>query len=311
MPLVSVIIAAHNAVSFLRTAVSSALNQEEVALEVLVVDDGSVDDTPLLLKSLATEDVRVRYWSVPESCGPSVARNVAIDNAKGEWIAVLDADDSMEASRLRIMLDKAENLECDLLADNLKLIDFSTGDSLGLALNPEWMRDTDPLTLRNLLDYDWPGKHSGRGIGFVKPIIKREFLTKHALRYDSDIKAGEDFMLYARAIDNGARFFLIEQALYLYSVRSGSVSSQASATRYLAEVNQRVAGLPSAVSTGINFKARADAFWYQYMIVNLKDGHLWPARLALKHISLTFLLSKLVKAAQRRTLWKRQASRAE
>lgn len=91
-PLASVIIPAYNAERYLREAVESALAQTHSHLEVVIVDDGSTDGTRRLAEELAAGDARVRVFS-QENAGVGAARNRGIAEARGEFIAPLDADD--------------------------------------------------------------------------------------------------------------------------------------------------------------------------------------------------------------------------
>lgn len=91
-PLASVIMPAYNAERFLREAVDSALAQTWPHLEVVLVDDGSTDGTLELAKEFARRDPRVRVFT-QENAGVGAARNRGITEARGEYIAPLDADD--------------------------------------------------------------------------------------------------------------------------------------------------------------------------------------------------------------------------
>ena len=91
-PLVSVIIPAYNAERFIERTLNSVLSQTYQHLEVLVVDDGSKDRTPEIVKSIAQQDHRVILLQQSNS-GVAAARNLAIQKAKGEFIAPIDADD--------------------------------------------------------------------------------------------------------------------------------------------------------------------------------------------------------------------------
>ena len=94
---VSVVIPAYNAARFVRQAIDSVLHQTHAPLEVLVVDDGSQDDTPEIVESYA--DGAVRLIRQPNQ-GPSAARNTGIAAARGTLIAFLDADDSWLPDKL-------------------------------------------------------------------------------------------------------------------------------------------------------------------------------------------------------------------
>lgn len=97
---VSVIIAAYNASATISRAMESCLNQESLSpLEVIVVDDGSTDGMAAILERYADDNrVKVIHFSVNR--GPSSARNAGIQEASGQFIALLDADDFMDSNRL-------------------------------------------------------------------------------------------------------------------------------------------------------------------------------------------------------------------
>ena len=92
LPLVSVIIPAYNAERFIEKTLNSVLSQTYKNIEVLVVDDGSQDRTAEIVRSIAAQNQRVILLQQPNS-GVAAARNLAIQNSKGEFIAPIDADD--------------------------------------------------------------------------------------------------------------------------------------------------------------------------------------------------------------------------
>jgi len=96
--LVSVIMPAYNAASYIREAIDSVLHQSYTNFELVVVDDGSTDTTGQIVQSYA--DKRLRYFALEKNCGRGYARNFAIDNCKGELIAICDADDINLPDRL-------------------------------------------------------------------------------------------------------------------------------------------------------------------------------------------------------------------
>lgn len=103
-PLVSVIISAYNAESFIEKTLNSVLAQTYQNIEVLVVDDGSHDQTAELVKVMAQTDVRVILLQ-QENAGVASARNLAIQKAKGELIAPIDADDIWHPRNLEKQVD--------------------------------------------------------------------------------------------------------------------------------------------------------------------------------------------------------------
>lgn len=102
-PLTTVVIPAYNAEPFLERTLRSALRQTHSNLEVIVVDDGSTDETRAIAETIAITDDRVRIISVPNG-GVAKARNIGIDEAKGEFVAFLDADDLWHATKIELQL---------------------------------------------------------------------------------------------------------------------------------------------------------------------------------------------------------------
>lgn len=92
LPLISVIIPAYNAAAFIETTLNSVINQTYTNIEVIVVDDGSQDETSKIVQSIVQKDDRVSLLHQPNS-GVAAARNLAIKYAQGEFIAPIDADD--------------------------------------------------------------------------------------------------------------------------------------------------------------------------------------------------------------------------
>lgn len=90
-PLVSVIIPTYNRAYCIQKAVQSVLDQEYENMEILVLDDGSTDQTETVIRDLG--DKRIYYHKNPYNCGAAAARNVGIQLAKGEYIAFQDSDD--------------------------------------------------------------------------------------------------------------------------------------------------------------------------------------------------------------------------
>ena len=104
-PFVSVVIPTHNRANFIRDAVTSALNQGAAVGEVIVVDDGSTDDTSAVLLRVA--DPRLRVLRQPQS-GPAIARHNGWRAARGQWILFLDSDDALETGAAEALLATAQ-----------------------------------------------------------------------------------------------------------------------------------------------------------------------------------------------------------
>ncbi|MGI2113416.1 glycosyltransferase [Shewanella frigidimarina] len=104
-PLVTVYMPTHNRLTLLRRAVQSVLEQSYQHFELIIVNDGSSDETESYLEQLAATDSRVRCFHQSPAQGACVARNVAIKEARGTFITGLDDDDEFLPNRLEMFLD--------------------------------------------------------------------------------------------------------------------------------------------------------------------------------------------------------------
>jgi glycosyltransferase involved in cell wall biosynthesis len=246
-PTVSVVIAAYQAAEFVGDAIGSALAQTLPDLEVVVVDDCSSDATWAVLNEWAGRDPRVRPLRQPRRSGPGAARNAGITAARGTWIAILDADDLFLPERLERLVGGAEACGADLMADNLLMSDFASGRSLGLRFRACSLAHSEPITLQDAIRRDMPCVAEGEKFGFLQPVIRRDFLERHRIRYAEEVRAGEDWLLYATCIAHGARFHTVPEGYYVYRLRGGSVTanrantlSQSAGNRHIRRICARL-----------------------------------------------------------------------
>lgn len=310
---VSVIIPAHNAGGFIADALTSALGQTAREIEIIVVDDGSSDNTAEIVAHFCERDARVILLRHTTSRGVSAARNTAIARSAGIWIAPLDADDEFAPERLETLVRMAEERSLDVLADNLNIIDFRTKRHLRLAFPPEWMTAEKPIDLGYLLERDIPGSNIHRGFGFMKPLIRRMFLQSAGLTYAEDIWLGEDFLLYAELLLANARFGVTDAALYTYSFREVSASNRRNGMPQLIEVNRRIArrvrdvilcrGEASRRSMDTveeALKTRDQALRYEHFLKYAKEGRLTSALAVVARTSPVYVTRRFAATLGRR-----------
>ena len=98
--MVSIVMPAYNAEKYIEQAIRSVINQTYKDWELIVIDDGSIDNTASILFELAALDSRIHALKNEKNCGASYTRNRAISLARGEWIAFLDSDDLWKPEKL-------------------------------------------------------------------------------------------------------------------------------------------------------------------------------------------------------------------
>jgi len=229
---VSVITPVYNGEAWIARSVRSALEQAGPSLEVVVVDDGSTDATPVLLAQLAAEDARVKLLHSGGQLGPAAARNLAMDAACGTWLAFLDADDRFRPGRLARMLAAADEEGADLLADNQQVL---TEDGRPDTLLWPWIThptrvDAVEWVLRNV----WAGP-ARFGYGYAKVLCRREMVESPRLRMRPELRMMEDFHFVLALLRRGHELLLLPEPLYEYTVRPSS-STNATPEAHLAHV---------------------------------------------------------------------------
>ncbi|GIK47583.1 MAG: glycosyltransferase family 2 protein [Hyphomonadaceae bacterium] len=218
----AILIAAYNAEATIERAVRSAVAEPEAA-EICVVDDGSIDGTVALVRAIAEREPRVSLHVQPRNAGPAAARNAAIANTRSPWLTVLDADDYLLPGRLAAL--HAHSAGADFVADALIRTDGQ--QPLDWAPSP---LSPAPLSLTAFLLGNLGATRGPLDLGFLKPLMRRSFLAEHGLRYREDMRLGEDYELYARALALGARFLVCGEAGYVSVERPGSLSKDHSET---------------------------------------------------------------------------------
>ncbi len=200
-PLASVVMAAFNAERFVDEALASVCAQSLSDLELLVADDGSTDRTAERVEAAARRDRRIRLLRLRRNRGQATALNAALDEARGRYLAVLDADDQATPSRLALQVAALErDPELVVVGGAAQL--FEDGGGPG----PVWRyaRNDSAIRVRNLFKSE-----------FISGAITfdREKLAANGLRFDPSIRLGNDWDLTSRALRVGRSANLAEVVL--------------------------------------------------------------------------------------------------
>jgi succinoglycan biosynthesis protein ExoO len=230
-PRVAVIIAAFNVEACIGRAIASVQAQTVSPAEILVVDDGSSDGTAFMVQRLAQQDSRIKLLRTPSNSGPGAARNLAIEAANADWIAVLDSDDAWRPRRLERLLEVAVATGCEIVADNYTRIDDSSGNEAGEAFYES--RETSEISAARFVMSEHPLRRVR--FGLLKPMVRLDFLRAQQIRYATDIRLAEDFHFFMRVLLEGGSGILLNEAHYMYTLPrspSDGRASRGSRTRH-------------------------------------------------------------------------------
>ncbi len=220
-PVVSVVIPVWNTGRFIGRAIASALSGQDGVgpVEVIAVDDLSTDNTFEILQSIAQHEPRLKILRNAANLGPGGSRNAGIAVARGEWIAVLDADDAFLPGRLFRLVDVANEHGFDIIADLPVLYDLAADLTA-----PRQLPASGRVQRLALTDLLRPDPATGLDLGLLKPVFRRQLADEQRWCYPVDVRHGEDFSLYFDLVADGTNFALLHEAHYVFSTRVGTVS---------------------------------------------------------------------------------------
>jgi len=207
-PDISVIVPVFNAASLLQAGLSSVLDHTRAALEVICIDDGSTDDSAIVLDRLAASDHRVMVIRLESNQGVSTARNHGLDRATGSHVSFLDADDTVPPGALDLLLATARNTGSDIAVG--KVLYLENGEEDARLASPGSGREA---VVTNIHDSRWLQSVSGHHCG---NLYRRQLLEQHGIRFDADLALGEDQLFQATAMVHAGTIALIEDTVYFY-----------------------------------------------------------------------------------------------
>lgn len=213
---VSIIMSAFNGAQFVADAVRSVQAQTFGAWELLVIDDGSTDNTAAIVKSFSASDDRVRYC-YQENAGQANARNTGIKMARGDLIAFLDQDDLWIANKLELQVAELRQAQVDVV--------FSNG----------FVFQDEDVACESMSFPTVSGKFSGaemfrllfiqNRIPVLSSLTRKECLAASGLLNDDlNYQNSDDYDLWLRLAANGAQFLGLPQKLVRYRMHSRQAS---------------------------------------------------------------------------------------
>jgi glycosyltransferase involved in cell wall biosynthesis len=212
-PLVSVVIPTYNYGHYIREAIDSALAQTYPVHEIVVVNDGSTDNTTEILKSYGS---RIRLCEQANG-GPAKARNRGVQECRGELIAFLDADDAWLPRKIERQIEVLRELpEPRVVSTDLMPIDRA---SVRLSIETRSCRESEKsiVTLRDLLEF--------ASVVPSSVMIAKDYFKKLGF-FDETLAGTEDMEMWWR-IASVAPIVKITERLTLYRVHTGSISHNA------------------------------------------------------------------------------------
>ena len=222
-PKVSIIIPIYNAAQYLEKCIFSCIQQTLFDIEIICVNDGSTDDSQIIVDKLSALDYRISSIIKPNG-GLSSARNAGIEASTGSIIMFLDSDDYLEKNTCEKLWIEFRECAPDIIGFGTEIFPIMPHASnwmydrlSAVSNNRYWKFEPRALFMEN-------GAHP-----FVwRNAFSREFLNKYTLRFDEQIKFGEDSVFQLEAYPHASRICFISDHLYHYRwFREGSMMEKA------------------------------------------------------------------------------------
>lgn len=211
---ISVIVPVYNVEKYLPRCIDSILAQTFTNFELLLIDDGSKDRSGEICEEYAKKDPRIRVFH-KENGGVSSARNLGLDNAKGEWICFADSDDKVSDDYLKHMTN-AINDEVMLIISNYR----KEKDSIcAVKLFDAILHDKD------IVRYFITNKVFALSAPYSK-LYNYEVIKKHSLKFPIGIQMGEDAIFIMKYLNKVSCVTVIDECDYFVSETEGSLSSK-------------------------------------------------------------------------------------
>ena len=234
--LISIIVPIYNTDCYLRQCLGSIINQSYKNFEVLLINDGSVDDSAMICKEFAEKDSRIRYFE-KENGGVSSARNLGLKNVKGNYITFVDSDDWVEENYLEVLYNALKENEVDIsisahnyfnMDDNLYYLPSYSEEQLhtldiGKVSRDEFLELFPELSS---LNHDFNCA--------VSKLFKADVVKN--LLFDESVNYGEDLDFFFKLYLKVSSVYYVNQPTYIYRQHQRSASNNCLESHAISEI---------------------------------------------------------------------------
>lgn len=210
--LISIIVPIYNVEKYLKKCIESIVNQTYENIEIILIDDGSNDNSGIICDEYAKKDNRIIVIH-KENGGVSSARNKGLKIAKGEWISFVDADDWIEQNFCQTLLNKATQEQADIALCGYNRVTDNRIEKINVN-NQDMFFNSNEYLVKSL------NPQTGFGFCHMK-LIKKEVLK--SIFFNERIEVGEDALFNIMLSEEINKAIFVGNALYNYRINNQSV----------------------------------------------------------------------------------------
>lgn len=226
MTKISIIMPAYNTESHIEKSIQSVLIQTFKNFELLVVNDGSTDNTGSKVKMLCDKDNRIKYFEIPNS-GVSGARNFGLSKITGDYILFIDSDDYIEENMLEVLINSAINTNSEIVSVNYEKILPKKTYSENSALRKGY------FSKKNLKELIYPQIISTKTLDNSIPkslttkLFKKSLISENNILFPVNLPIGEDTIFTVKSFLYAESFYYLpDEKLYKYLFNKNSVTNK-------------------------------------------------------------------------------------
>ena len=223
--LISIVIPVYNAEKYLEECLNSIKNQTYKNFEVILVNDGSIDNSESICKEFVESDTRFRYY-LKANGGASSARNLGLDNVTGEYITFIDADDWVDENHLEVLINNIKENNSDMAVSSIKKFDNVSRFKFRVYSNQEkYLLNYNKLNREEFLVILPKLIHASNSYKIaVSKLFKKELLSD--VRFDESIVYGEDLEFFFKIYNNISSISYVDEVTYVYRLHNERTSSK-------------------------------------------------------------------------------------
>ena len=218
---VSVIIPVYNCETYLRGCLDSVISQSMLDIEIIIINDSSVDGSGSIIDEYSKSEERIHVIELTENKGVSVARNMGLEKATGEYLIFIDADDYWtDSGMLKYLCDVARADKSDFVMFGYYMLDNSGQRSIGKMLSP------------GLIDMRTSKKWN---VSYIVPclLISRKLVYRFDIRFEPGLESGEDALFCYKLYCYAEKFSKTDKVYYCARVNSDGVTFSGWSSRKL------------------------------------------------------------------------------
>ena len=210
--MISVLLPVFNSQKYLSDCINSILNQSYEDFELVIVDDGSIDQSGEIIKQFIEKDGRIKAFYKENEGSISKTRNFLLEKVTGDFFIFIDSDDIIEKDFLKILLETMNKSNSDVVACGFKLVNIPV-----LAKKGYGKREVDSSkAIEEML-------FSGRFYAVWNKLFRTEKVKD--FRFDESLNYGEDLVYFFNVLKDDHKFTFIDNPLYFYRVHPNSLST--------------------------------------------------------------------------------------